>query len=44
MPVVSTKVPAVDFGMDTSAVNDDSENDKTDDSCDFDNAENKFDC
>ena len=43
MPVVSTKVSAVDFGVNTSAVNNDGENDETDDGGDFDNAENEFD-
>lgn len=44
MPVVSTKVSAVNFGMDTAAVNNDGKNDETDDGYDFDSAENKFDC
>lgn len=43
MPVVSTQVSAIDFGVDTSTVNNDSENDETDDSCHFDDAENEFD-
>lgn len=44
MPVVSTKVSAIDFGVDTSAINNDGENDKTDDGCDFDRTENELDC
>lgn len=43
VPVVSTEVSAVDFGVDPSAINNDSENDKTDDGYDFDNAEHEFD-
>lgn len=44
MPVVGTKVSAVDFRVDTSAVHNDGENDKTDDRCDFDHTEKEFDC
>lgn len=44
MPVVGTKVSAVYFAVDASAVNNDSENDETDDSCDFDSAESEFNC
>lgn len=42
MPVVSTKVSAVDFRVDPSAVHHNSENDEADDGCDFDHAENEF--
>lgn len=44
VPVVSAKVSAVDFGVDTSAIHNDGENNETDDSCDFDSAEDEFDC
>ena len=41
---MSTEVSAVLLGVDTSNVNDDGENDETNDGCDFDTAENEFDC
>lgn len=44
VPVVGTKVSTVDFRVHTSAINNDSENDKTDNGCDFNDAENEFDC
>ena len=44
MPVVCTQVSAVDFAVDTSAVDDDGENDETDDGSDFDSAKSEFDC
>ncbi len=44
VPVVSTKISTIDFGVDTSTVNNDGKNDETDDGCDLDDAENEFDC
>lgn len=39
---MSPKVSAVDFGVNTSAVNNDGENDETDDGGDFNSAEKEF--
>lgn len=44
VPVMSTEVSAVNFGVDTSAVNHDGEDDETYDGCDFDGAEDELDC
>ena len=43
VPIVGTKVSAVDLGVDPSAIHDDGENDETDDGCDFDGTESEFD-
>lgn len=43
VPVVGTEVSAVGFRVDTSAVNNDSKNDETDDRCDFDDTKNELD-
>lgn len=44
VPVMSTEVSAVEFGVDTSAVNHNGENDETYDGCNFDGAEDELDC
>ena len=41
---MSAQVTAVYFGVDASAVNDDTKNDETDDCRNFDDAEEELDC